>query len=150
MSDKIRKAYSEIYEILQLLDDEFVDKVPKKFMEFIEKEKDNDYIPNIKPNVSLEEQELLEDTINILAMLKLDYWCENEAEKQELLDILNKNEIEYQQELREKYNPDNLFKNKNKSYYENVKEEKSLVIKAKKNFIIMLFEKIKMMFKKQM
>lgn len=150
MSDKIRKAYSEVYEILQLLDDEFVDKVPKKFMEFIEKEKDNDYIPNIKPNVSLEEQELLEDTINILAMLKLDYWCENEAEKQELLDILNKNEIEYQQELREKYNPDNLFKNKNKSYYENVKEEKSLVIKAKKNFIIMLFEKIKMMFKKQM
>lgn len=150
MSDKIRKAYSEVYEILQLLDDEFVDKVPKKFMEFIEKEKDNDYIPNIKPNVSLEEQELLEDTINILAMLKLDYWCENEAEKQELLDILNKNEIEYQQELREKYNPDNLFKNKNKSYDENVKEEKSLVIKAKKNFIIMLFEKIKMMFKKQM
>ena len=150
MSDKIRKAYSEVYEILQLLDDEFVDKVPKKFMEFIEKEKDNDYIPNIKPNVSLEEQELLEDTINILAMLKLDYWCENEAEKQELLDILNKNEIEHQQELREKYNPDNLFKNKNKSYYENVKEEKSLVIKAKKNFIIMLFEKIKMMFKKQM
>lgn len=150
MSDKIRKAYSEVYEILQLLDDEFIDKVPKKFMEFIEKEKDNDYIPNIKPNVSLEEQELLEDTINILAMLKLDYWCENEAEKQELLDILNKNEIEYQQELREKYNPDNLFKNKNKSYDENVKEEKSLVIKAKKNFIIMLFEKIKMMFKKQM
>lgn len=148
MSDKIRKAYSEVYEILQLLDDEFIDKVPKKFMEFIEKEKDNDYIPNIKPNVSLEEQELLEDTINILAMLKLDYWCENEAEKQELLDILNKNEIEYQQELREKYNPDNLFKNKNKSYDENVKEEKSLVIKAEKNFIIKLFEKIKMMFKK--
>lgn len=132
MSDKIRKAYSEVYEILQLLDDEFIDKVPKKFMEFIEKEKDNAYIPNIKPNVSLEEQELLEDTINILAMLKLDYWCENEAEKQELLDILNKNEIEYQQELREKYNPDSLFKNKNKSYDENVKEDKSLVIKAEK------------------
>lgn len=54
------------------------------------------------------------------------------------------------QELREKYNPDNLFKNKNKSYYENVKEEKSLVIKAEKNFIIKLFERIKMMFKKQM
>ena len=27
MSDKIRKAYSEVYEILQLLDDEFIDKV---------------------------------------------------------------------------------------------------------------------------
>lgn len=92
MNDKIRKAYSEVYEILQLLDDKFIDKVPRKFMEFIEKEKDNDYIPNIKPNVSLEEQELLEDTTNILAMLKLDYWCEDEEEKKELLSILNQNE----------------------------------------------------------
>ena len=101
MSDKINKAYSEVYEILQLLDDEFISKLPKKFIEFIEKEKDNEYITNINPQIPLEEQNLLADTVNILAMLKLDYWS-TEDEKQELLSILNQNEKEYQAELNEK------------------------------------------------
>lgn len=148
MSDKIRKAYSEVYEILQLLDDNYIDKVPKKFMDFIKKEKDNDYIANIKPNVSLEEQELLEDTINILAILKLDYWCENEAEKQELLDILNKNEIEYQQKLREKYNPDNIFKNKHNQEEQDIETHTELVEYKEKKWYQKLLIKIQKLFKK--
>lgn len=112
MSAEIKKAYSEIYEILQLLGSEFVDKIPNEFIEFIDKEKDNDYYPNIKKDIPLEEQNLLEDTINILAMLKLDYWCENEEEKEELKSILMENECIYQEDLREKYNLDNIFKRK--------------------------------------
>lgn len=112
MSAEIKKAYSEIYEILQLLGSEFVDKIPNEFIEFIDKEKDNDYYPNIKKDIPLEEQNLFEDTINILAMLKLDYWCENESEKEELRNILIENERIYQEDLREKCNPDNIFKRK--------------------------------------
>ena len=112
MSAEIKKAYSEVYEILQLLGSEFIDKVPNKFIEFIAKEKDNEYYQNIKKDIPLEEQNLLEDTINILAMLKLDYWCENEEEKEELESILTENERLYQEDLREKYNPDNIFKRK--------------------------------------
>jgi len=148
MSDKINKAYSEVYEILQLLDDEFINKLPKKFIEFIEKEKDYDYIVNIDPNIPLEEQNLLPDTINILAMLKLDYWS-TEDEKQELLNILNQNEKEYQQELNEKYNPDNIFKNRQLVKQEQNIEETSLVTIKEKNFILKLFEKIKNMFQKK-
>lgn len=148
MNDKIRKAYSEVYEILQLLDDKFIDKVPRKFMEFIEKEKDNDYIPNIKPNVSLEEQELLEDTTNILAMLKLDYWCEDEEKKKELLSILNQNEEEYQEKLREKYNPNNIFK-KNREKIETRNEETAMIEYKEQAFLKRLFEKIKSLFKKK-
>lgn len=59
MSDKIKKAYSEVYEILQLLDSDFLDKIPEKFIKFLEKEKDNTYIANINPNLPLEEQNLL-------------------------------------------------------------------------------------------
>lgn len=112
MSAEIKKAYSEIYEILQLLGSEFVDKIPNEFIEFIDKEKDNDYYPNIKKDIPLEEQNLLEDTINILAMLKLDYWCENESEKEELRNILIENERIYQEDLREKYNLNNILKRK--------------------------------------
>lgn len=147
MNDKINKAYSEIYVILQLLDDEFINKLPKKFIEFINKERDTNYIVNIDPNIPLEEQNLLPDTINILAMLKLDYWS-TEEEKQELLSILNQNEKKYQEELREKYNPDNLFANRQPVKNAKQAEEISLIPIKEKNFFIKLFEKIKNMFQK--
>lgn len=147
MNDKINKAYSEIYEILQLLDDEFINKLPNKFIEFIEKEKDNEYVANINPNIPLEEQNLLSDTINILAILKLDYWCTKD-EKQELLKILNQNEQEYQAELTEKYNPDNIFKNKKVTKINENTKEISLVTIKEKSFILKLLDKIKNMFKK--
>ena len=48
----------------------------------------------------------------MIALLHLNYWCEDENEKERLNEIFNENEKKYQDELREKYNPDNLFKNK--------------------------------------
>ena len=81
-------------------------------------------------------------------MLKLDYWS-TEDEKQELLSILNQNEKEYQSELNEKYNPDNIFKNRQSIKQEQNIEETSLVPIKEKNFILKLFEKIKNMFQKK-
>lgn len=148
MGDNIRKAYSEVSKILELLGAEYINKIPNEIIENINKEKDNEYIVNINPDIPLEEQNLLQDTISILAMLKLDYWCENEDEKKELLNILNKNEEEYQKEMREKYNPDDLFKNKRKREPEtDIKEETSISIIDNKSFIAKLLEKIRSMFK---
>lgn len=109
LDTEIKKAYSEVYEILKMVDKEYFDKIPKKFVEFLEREKDNNYIPNINENISLEEQKLLNDTINILAMIKLDYWCSSEEEKSELLKLLNGNEKKYKEKINEKYNPENIF-----------------------------------------
>lgn len=109
LDTEIKKAYSEVYEILKLVDKEYFDKIPKKFVEFLEREKDNNYIPNINENIPLEEQKLLNDTINILAMIKLDYWCSSEEEKSELLKLLNENEKTYQENINEKYNLENIF-----------------------------------------
>lgn len=109
LDTEIKKAYSAVYEILKLVDKEYFDKIPKKFVEFLEREKDNNYIPNINENIPLEEQKLLNDTINILAMIKLDYWCSSEEEKSELLKLLNENEKTYQENINEKYNLENIF-----------------------------------------
>ena len=115
MSENINKAYSEIDEILQLLQSDFVDKVPLKIRNFFREQKDKEYIVKINPNIPLENQELLPETISILALLKLDYWCENNQEKQELLKILQKNEIEYQTEIERKYSSENIFNKNNKT-----------------------------------
>ncbi len=127
LDTEIKKAYSEVYEILKMVDKEYFDRIPKKFVEFLEREKDNNYIPNINENIPLEEQKLLNDTINILAMIKLDYWCSSEEEKSELLKLLNENEKKHRENINEKYNPENIFEKttnrENKDLVE-VKEKK--------------------------
>lgn len=105
----LKKAFSEVDMILNLIDSEMKNKVSANFIKFIKEEKDNNYKPNINPEIPLEEQDILPETIDILALLKLNYWC-NEEEKKELLKILNKNEQQFQKEAKEKYDIDKLFK----------------------------------------
>lgn len=105
----LKKAFSEVDMILDLIDSEMKNKVSANFIKFIKEEKDNNNKPNINPELPLEEQNILPETIDILALLKLNYWC-NEEEKKELLKILNKNEQQFQKEAKEKYEIDKLFK----------------------------------------
>ena len=105
----LKKAFSEVDMILDLIDSEVKNKVSANFIKFIKEEKDNNYKPNINPELPLEEQNILPETIDILALLKLNYWC-NEEEKKELLKVLNKNEQQFQKEAKEKYDIDKLFK----------------------------------------
>ena len=103
--NNLKKAFSEIDMILNLIDSEMKNKVSADFIKFIKEEKDNEYKPNIKQDIPLEEQNILPETIDILALLKLNYWC-NEEEKKELLELLNKNEQKFQKEAKEKYDID--------------------------------------------
>lgn len=105
-------AYAEIDEILNLLEDKYRDKVPEKVRAFFKEEKMVDYKPTIDVNTPLIQQNLKRETIVLLAILNINYLCENEEEKQFFLNELAKNEDE-KKKLEEKYNPDNLFKNKN-------------------------------------
>ena len=103
-------AYAEIDEILNLLEDKYREKVPEKVRTFFKEEKMFDYKPTIDVNTPLIQQNLKRETIVLLAILNINYWCENEEEKQFFLNELAKNEDE-KKKLEEKYNPDNLFKN---------------------------------------
>ena len=144
-------AYSEVYEILNLLDKEYKEKVPDKVRTFFEEERLKDYKPEINVDIPLIDQNLKRETITLLAILNLNYWCDTPKEKQEALDELANNEKE-KQEVLEKYNPDNLFKNKQNDVIENEKtidtQEVSLVEYKKPNFIQKLLSKIARLFKK--
>lgn len=127
MKAKTKDAYVEVLGILDLLDEEQKNRIPKKLKEFFENNKNQDYQVNIDSNIPLEEQNLLHETVDILAMLKLNYWCTNEKEKEGLLNLLNENEKKYQEELRKKYNPNNLFKDKESKRVIYTNEELSIV-----------------------
>ena len=147
--NNINKAFAEVSVILNLLGEDYKNKIPKKFLDYIESQRDNDYKVIIDPEEPLENQYLLEDTINILALLKLDYWCNNEEEKVEFIKRLNDNDKKRQKELYEKYNPDNIFNNI-KTYSDNQNmdnEETTAMVEIKKeNIIKKIFDKIKKFF----
>lgn len=145
MNENIRKAYSEVDAILTLLGSEWIEKISSKFLTFIKTEKDPNYVANIKPDIYLEEQNLLPETISILAMLKLDYWCETEEEKEELLNMLNENERAYQEELSKKYSVESLFKNRDQTKSE---ENKGIIEYKESNFFAKICEKIRKFFYK--
>ena len=119
-----KQAYSEIDEFLSLLDEKTRNEVPSKLREFFKKEKDNNYHKGINPKTPIKEQNLKNETLALIALLNLQYWCKDENEKERLKQVYANNENQYQEELREKYNPNNIFKNANT---EKVKEEVALV-----------------------
>ena len=112
MSDKTKKVYSEVYAFLNIVSEEDRNKIPKKLKEMIEEEREKEYTPSYTFEIPIEEQEISDEAIAMIALLHLNYWCEDENEKERLNEIFNENEKKYQDELREKYNPDNLFKNR--------------------------------------
>ena len=113
LSINTRQAYSEVDEFLGLVTEEEKNQIPKKLRDFFREEKDINYHKNINPNIPIKEQNLKEETLAIIALLMIQYWYKDESKKQKLLEVLDENERKYQEELREKYNPENIFKNKN-------------------------------------
>ena len=141
-------AYSEVYEILNLLEDEYKNRVPKKVIEFFERERDEKYNPIIEIDVPLDKQNLKRETMVLLAILNMNYWCDNEDEKQEMLKSFNENEASKklkEKELAEKYNSDNLFK---KNEIHEVIEEVAMVEYKEPNFIQKIISKIKSLFRR--
>ena len=110
VSTNTRQAYSEIDEFLGLLSSEKRNKVPQKLRELFKRERDKEYIKRIDTTIPIKEQNLKEETLAIIALLNLQYWCEDEDEKERLQKVYSNNEKLYQEMLREKFNPDNIFK----------------------------------------
>lgn len=114
VSVEYKEAITEVLDILYNSDEDLLGRVPKKLIDFWERNKSNTYKPNLNHDLPLSEMNLRNKTKSIIAMIYLNYICEDD-EKNSLKHILKNNEDVYQQDLREKYNPDNIFKNKNVS-----------------------------------
>lgn len=106
-----KKAFSEIIEILNHTDKQLVEKIPDTFIKFLFENMDKEYEVEINFFNENWEETILEETKAILALIYRDYIVSAEERKDLLIE--EKRERERQEiELREKYNPDNLFKNK--------------------------------------
>ena len=105
------KAYTEVNCLLEYLPQSYIDKLPKKLIELIQNQSNEQYNINIDTNKSLLEQNFSKKAKDLIAVIKYNYWSTNE-EKQQLQQIFYDNENKYQKELSEKYDLDNIFKKK--------------------------------------
>ena len=64
------KAYVEILTIINNMDEKYKQAIPKKLLEFFEKNKDNKYKFQIN-DLTLKNQTLLKETIGILIILEM-------------------------------------------------------------------------------
>lgn len=119
MNIKTKEIYSEVYQVLNLLGSEYIDKLPNSLLNTLKEKRNINYNPQYIEDIPLNKQNIRKETLAIIALLHLNYWCKNEKEKIELKQILKNNEDRYQQELRNKYNPKNMFiKNKQEKIVE--------------------------------
>lgn len=138
-----RQAYAEIDEFLSLLVEEKRNEVPAKLREFFKKEKDENYHKGINANIPIKEQNLKSETLALIALLNLQYWCKDEKEKERLKQVYASNENKYQEELRERYNSDNIFKkNDVQNTMNENKEQPKELIKYKESKIRNIFNTI--------
>ncbi len=144
VSQKYSVAMSEILEYLKGIRKQDIDKIPNELLNFFKENADKDYKCQFDYNKPLKELQLKKETIALIDMICLNYWCENEKYKKMFSNILNANELEYQKKLRKTYNPDNLFK-KATEVKKNDKED--ICVIAKRNIVQKQIDRIKNFFK---
>ena len=151
MNVDTQEMYSEVYSILNLLGNNYIAKLPKSLFKMIEEEKSSTYNPQYSEDKSLNEQNIKRESLAMIALFHLNYWCDSNEEKEQLKQLFKNNEEKHQAEIRKRYNQDNLFKNRKQ---ENTTESQPFIndvaiVKYKeKNFLQKIFDKIKYLFKK--
>jgi len=155
ISIETKQAYSEVYEIITLLDESDRNKIPFRLRNYFKEQRDKEYVKNINLNMPMQEQGFERETLAIFAMLNLNYICDDPEEKQRLKKIYIENERKYQELLKEKYSIDNLFGNSqlnnDKEAEEKIEnnEEEQLIVLKKGNFIKRFLKFVSNIFKKR-
>ena len=147
------EAFAEVNEIIKLMPLELVKKIPSKFREMIVEEKDNNYIPDIKE--SIEKCKLKNETIIILGLIYRDFLCSpDERKKLQEKDARELQEVQkaVEEEIRERYNPDDIFKKRNQNNIEesnNKEENTSMIVIQEEKWYQKIFNLIKGLFRKK-
>ena len=142
-----KNAYTEVYTILQELNEEEYNKIPPEVIETIEANRDEDYEYELDDEVELKEQPMLPETKAILFNLFRDYLATPE-QKAKIIRMQNearqKNELKKQQ----MYNTD-IFANKPKKNLAENSNETMQIVEYKESIFKRILNKIKSFFIKR-
>ena len=120
MNNSYAKAYTEVLEILSNFSAEEYSKIPQEKINFYKNNMKKNYEYSIDPDIDLSKQYISKEANAILISIFRDYFA-NDSQRQTLNNLLNQNQKEYENIIKEKYNPNNIFVNNNRNVTENRK-----------------------------
>ena len=139
-----KNAYTEVYTILQELNEEEYNKIPYEVTQTIEANRNENYEYELDDELELKDQPMLPETKAILFNLFRDYLA-NPEQKAKIIRMQNearqKNELKKQQ----MYNND-VFANRQKEDTVQPKSETTQIVKYKENIFKRILNKIKRFF----
>lgn len=141
-------AMAEVIYYLKGIKQEDIDKIPKKFIQYLNENASKEYKCDFDYNKPLKELNLLDETRGIIGMICYNYWCVTEKQKEQYLKRLSQNEQQYQKILNKKYNPDNIFGKKKLDFIENTTNPTEIT-EYKESIFKKFINKIKSIFSKK-
>lgn len=141
-----KNSYTEVYTILQDLDDEEYNKIPPVLIKTLEENMNKDYEYEIDDDLELKDHKMLPETKAILFNLFRDYLATSE-QKQKIIKMQNEERTKNELKKQQKYETD-IFKNKKVEQQTNAIQEEKSLIKYKENIFQKIINKIKNWFKK--
>ena len=107
-------AYTEVSYIISHMNERYIDMLPKQLITFFQNYSDPNYTVKLNPHLPLENQGLQRYALEIIAIMHLKYWCENEERKKELYNLMlnnndNNNIENFAQSLKYRTNIEGLF-----------------------------------------
>ncbi len=113
ISIKQKNVYAEAFVILKHLEDDAYNKIPKEVMLAIEENRNLEYNYEMNEDLDLEKQPMMQETKAVLFNIYKDYIATPE-EKAIIEKDLQRQREEINQLKKEKYNPDDIFKDQRK------------------------------------
>ena len=133
------ETYTEVYEMLKLMGEDYIKKLPEELYEYIEQNVDPSYIHGVSFNI--DDIDLSDQAADMITYLNYEYFA-NEKTKKILEDISNSN-IE---KLKEKYDTENMFQRREIKKDTIVTENLELE-PVKESFFTKIINRIKSLFK---
>ena len=88
MISNLANAYSEVLDILNYIEIEFKQKIPKDMIQMFKDECNKDYLKTLlQDKTDRSEKDYSEEALSIIAYLNLKYWCETNKEKKYYRDM---------------------------------------------------------------
>ena len=147
VTKELSEAAVEFNSILEYTSEDLKNKIPKKFLDFLQSIQSKTYKFEYDKTKKLDEQKLKPKTRGLIALVYQDYIC-NEAEKEEYIKKSQKLIKQIEESKREKYNPNDIFKDKK---IENDRDTTNTVeiVEYKESIIKRIIRKIKNIFTKK-
>lgn len=141
MDNVYSQAFTEVLEVLKNSEKSIISKIPANFIDFLNKYKDKNYMVEIDFSDENWDDKVKKETQALLALIYRDYIV-SQKDRERLLIEEREEQKRIENEIREKYNLDNLFKERVDNNTNNNVE----IVKYKESILKKFINKLKRIF----